>query len=376
MKRASSEARNSAALATSQALPIPPLQRHRRVAPARVALALHAEAGGDGVDAHRRVDQAGEDRVDADAVLGVGLGQRQRQCVDRGLRHLVAVRRVAHRRGARHERGDRGDERDRTATALAQRRQRGLRHSSAPPALTRMISCQAAKSIHSAQPSPRPMPTLWCSTSRPPSRSRHARNDGGAVVLARDISDEHLSGAALGVDRRGGVRGGGTVAVEQHHARALAGEQERCGAPVADLLARRLARARDPARPCRRAAPSPALSPAPSSTNTTGERVAVSRREFALASAPWHRATSTLADRTWPLLRRLMGGHTTVYRLTGGLVGHRFPGAPPMLLLDHVGATQRQAPDQPARLRPRRRGRDPRSPRRAAIRRTRPGTTT
>lgn len=45
-----------------------------------------------------------------------------------------------------------------------------------------------------------------------------------------------------------------------------------------------------------------------------------------------------LADRNWPLLRRAMGGHTTVYRATHGLIGHRFPGAPPMLLLDHVGA--------------------------------------
>jgi F420H(2)-dependent quinone reductase len=45
-----------------------------------------------------------------------------------------------------------------------------------------------------------------------------------------------------------------------------------------------------------------------------------------------------LADRIWPLLNRLMVGHTLVYRATGGLVGHRFPGAPPMLLLDHVGA--------------------------------------
>ena len=27
-----------------------------------------------------------------------------------------------------------------------------------------------------------------------------------------------------------------------------------------------------------------------------------------------------------------------VYRLTGGRIGHRVPGAPPMLLLDHVGA--------------------------------------
>jgi len=48
--------------------------------------------------------------------------------------------------------------------------------------------------------------------------------------------------------------------------------------------------------------------------------------------------TMSLADRSWPLLRRLMGVHTHVYRLTNGVVGHRFPGAPPMLLLDHVGA--------------------------------------
>jgi deazaflavin-dependent oxidoreductase (nitroreductase family) len=46
----------------------------------------------------------------------------------------------------------------------------------------------------------------------------------------------------------------------------------------------------------------------------------------------------SLADRNWPILRRLMGGHTTAYRLSHGLIGHRFPGAPPMLLLDHVGA--------------------------------------
>ncbi len=45
-----------------------------------------------------------------------------------------------------------------------------------------------------------------------------------------------------------------------------------------------------------------------------------------------------LADRTWPLLRRLMAGHTLVYRATGGLIGHRMPGTPPVLLLDHVGA--------------------------------------
>jgi deazaflavin-dependent oxidoreductase (nitroreductase family) len=45
-----------------------------------------------------------------------------------------------------------------------------------------------------------------------------------------------------------------------------------------------------------------------------------------------------LADRTWPLLRRLMGGHVAAYRATGGRVGHHVPGSPPVLLLDHVGA--------------------------------------
>jgi deazaflavin-dependent oxidoreductase (nitroreductase family) len=33
-----------------------------------------------------------------------------------------------------------------------------------------------------------------------------------------------------------------------------------------------------------------------------------------------------------------MHGHTLVYRATHGLVGHRFLGAPPTLLLEHVGA--------------------------------------
>ncbi|HWY17609.1 MAG TPA: nitroreductase family deazaflavin-dependent oxidoreductase [Solirubrobacteraceae bacterium] len=53
------------------------------------------------------------------------------------------------------------------------------------------------------------------------------------------------------------------------------------------------------------------------------------------------------ADRNWPLLRRLMGGHATIYRATHGMIGHRFPGAPPTLLLDHVGAksgTRRTSP--------------------------------
>lgn len=45
-----------------------------------------------------------------------------------------------------------------------------------------------------------------------------------------------------------------------------------------------------------------------------------------------------LADKTWPVTRRLMAGHTAIYKATGGRIGHTFPGMPAMLLLDHVGA--------------------------------------
>ena len=46
----------------------------------------------------------------------------------------------------------------------------------------------------------------------------------------------------------------------------------------------------------------------------------------------------SVVDRSWPALRRLMGGHTAVYRATKGRIGHHIPGLPPMLLLDHTGA--------------------------------------
>lgn len=42
-----------------------------------------------------------------------------------------------------------------------------------------------------------------------------------------------------------------------------------------------------------------------------------------------------------------MGGHTAIYRLTGGRIGQHLPGLSPMLLLDHVGArsgTRRTTP--------------------------------
>jgi F420H(2)-dependent quinone reductase len=40
----------------------------------------------------------------------------------------------------------------------------------------------------------------------------------------------------------------------------------------------------------------------------------------------------------WRLFNELTRLHTLTYRLSGGLLGSRVPGGPPMLLLDHVGA--------------------------------------
>ena len=54
-----------------------------------------------------------------------------------------------------------------------------------------------------------------------------------------------------------------------------------------------------------------------------------------------------LADRTWPVLSRLMNVHGKVYRATRGRIGHRFPGVPPICLIDHVGSksgTKRTSP--------------------------------
>jgi F420H(2)-dependent quinone reductase len=43
-------------------------------------------------------------------------------------------------------------------------------------------------------------------------------------------------------------------------------------------------------------------------------------------------------ERNWSLLTRLTDLHTKLYRASGGRLGYRVPGAPKMLLLDHVGA--------------------------------------
>jgi deazaflavin-dependent oxidoreductase (nitroreductase family) len=40
----------------------------------------------------------------------------------------------------------------------------------------------------------------------------------------------------------------------------------------------------------------------------------------------------------WRLFNQFTRAHVLTYRLTGGLVGHRIPGVPQVLLLDHVGA--------------------------------------
>jgi len=45
-----------------------------------------------------------------------------------------------------------------------------------------------------------------------------------------------------------------------------------------------------------------------------------------------------LADRSWPVLRQAVRLHHIAYRASNGLIGHRIPGLPPMLLLHHTGA--------------------------------------
>jgi deazaflavin-dependent oxidoreductase (nitroreductase family) len=44
-----------------------------------------------------------------------------------------------------------------------------------------------------------------------------------------------------------------------------------------------------------------------------------------------------VADRSWPVLKRVMRAHAAVYRATNGRIGGHVPGLPSLLLLDHVG---------------------------------------
>lgn len=54
-----------------------------------------------------------------------------------------------------------------------------------------------------------------------------------------------------------------------------------------------------------------------------------------------------IADRSWPVLKQLARAHVALYRATGGRLGARLPGIPPMLLLDHVGAQSGKARANP-----------------------------
>jgi len=44
-----------------------------------------------------------------------------------------------------------------------------------------------------------------------------------------------------------------------------------------------------------------------------------------------------IADRSWPLLSRLMSLHALLYRATGGRIGGSLPGLPQILVLEHKG---------------------------------------
>ena len=70
----------------------------------------------------------------------------------------------------------------------------------------------------------------------------------------------------------------------------------------------------------------------------------LAERQHAQSGVGSDQTSRDLGDRSWPVLRRVMAGHTLIYRASGGLIGHKMPGAPPTLLLTHVGAKSGQAP--------------------------------
>jgi F420H(2)-dependent quinone reductase len=63
-----------------------------------------------------------------------------------------------------------------------------------------------------------------------------------------------------------------------------------------------------------------------------------------VSTSPYDRAMvsaqrfGSLFDRLTPLVTAATRAHVALYRLTSGRIGHSAPGAPTMLLLDHVGA--------------------------------------
>ena len=119
MKFASSEARKSAALATSQAVPMRPRKGTRalRAATTSARLLAHARAG---VDRHGRVHQSRQDGVGANAVFGVLDGQLLGEGDHRRLGRLVGDE------GVVLPGGDRGDVDDDAGALLAHDRQHVL----------------------------------------------------------------------------------------------------------------------------------------------------------------------------------------------------------------------------------------------------------
>ena len=113
MKLASSDARNNAALATSQPVPIFLRSGTWASRSASTSARVFLNVAGAGVDRHRRVHQAGQDDVGADAVLRVLVGELLGEGDHRGLGRLVGDV------GIGRDHGHRGDVDDHAALLLA-----------------------------------------------------------------------------------------------------------------------------------------------------------------------------------------------------------------------------------------------------------------
>src|SRR5919198_1478187 len=78
--------------------------------------------------------------------------------------------------------------------------------------------------------------------------------------------------------------------------------------------------------------------PRDSGGSTDPNRRSARKRNLAgnVAACPYDASRLALLMRL--PVKEAIGLHVLVYRATGGIVGRRIPGVPPMLLLDHVGA--------------------------------------